>query len=130
MHNSCKAAVSNATGKPSKAEILKQNRIAGKAAEKIAEQQLTDEGYKIIGSQVSVNTSAGRRVIDHLVRDPNGNIVAVEVKSGNAARSTSQLVKDALLESEGGKFVGKNAGKLKGQTLQISTIERRIELER
>ena len=110
----------------SKSEILEQNRIAGAAAEEIAEQQLLDEGYTIIGRQVSVRTSAGRRVIDLLVSDPAGNMIAFEVKSGNAIRSSTQLTKDMLIETEGGILIGKNAGDLSGQFIQVATEEKRI----
>ncbi|MHC1722093.1 MAG: nuclease-related domain-containing protein [Aminipila sp.] len=110
----------------SKAEILKQNKIAGTAAEKLAAQQLLDDGYNIIGSQVSVRTSGGRRIIDHLVLDSAGDMMAIEVKSGNAVRSNAQLFKDMLLETEGGVLTGKNVGELSGQFIQIPTREMRI----
>ncbi|MDW8803149.1 hypothetical protein P8V03_18635, partial [Clostridium sp. A1-XYC3] len=110
----------------SKAEILAKNRAVGAAAERIAAKKLIDEGYKIVGSQVSVRTSAGRRIIDHLVSNQSGNLVAVEVKSGNAVRSSSQILKDRLIETEGGILVGKNAGELFGQYVRIKTIEIRI----
>lgn len=110
----------------SKAEILKQNKIAGTAAEKLAAQQLLDDGYNIIGSQVSVRTSGGRRIIDHLVLDPAGDMMAIEVKSGNAVRSNAQRFKDMLLETEGGVLTGKNAGELSGQFIQIPTREMRM----
>lgn len=133
MHNNCKDAVENvvdiaddAGNKLSKAEIIKQNKIAGKAAEEIAKKQLVDEGYEIIGSQVSARTSAGRRVMDYLVRDPLGNMISVEVKLGNAVRSKMQLLKDSLLATEGGFLTGKNAGEFSGKFIQIQTIEMRI----
>lgn len=86
---------------------------------------LVAEGYTILGSQVSVRTAEGRRVIDHLVQDANGTIRAVEVKAGGAVRNTSQLDKDNALATQGGTLVGKNAGELRGQTMVIETIERR-----
>ena len=110
----------------SKAEILAQNRAFGAEAEKIAAKQLIDDGYEIIGSQVSIRTSAGRRIIDHLVRNSSGNLMGIEVKSGNAIRNASQLLKDGLIETEGGILVGKNAGALSGKFFKFATEEIRI----
>ncbi|HWO25766.1 MAG TPA: hypothetical protein VNO30_43820, partial [Kofleriaceae bacterium] len=93
----------------SQAEILAANRAAGIAAERAAARQLVAEGNTILGSQVSVRTSLGLRRIDHLIQTPGGQILAVEVKSGNAVRSAAQLAKDAALASEGGVLVGRNA---------------------
>lgn len=84
------------------------------------------QGNQILGSQVSVRTSAGIRRIDHLIKDPSGNIKAIEVKAGNARRNAPQLKKDSLLETEGGVIIGKNApGDLVGQFRKIPTIEMR-----
>ncbi|TVL19612.1 hypothetical protein AYI92_10255 [Shewanella xiamenensis] len=105
--------------------LLAANKAAGKAAEAQAAKDLVAEGYTILGSQVSVRTAEGRRVIDHLVQDANGTIRAVEVKAGGAVRNTSQLDKDNALATQGGTLVGKNAGELRGQTMVIETIERR-----
>jgi len=55
---------------------------------------LLAEGAEILGSQVKIQTSIGIRVVDHLVRLPNGRIVAVEVKSGNAALTKVQQIKN------------------------------------
>lgn len=105
------------------------NRAAGKAAEAAAKRDLVNEGNEVLGSQVSVNTSAGRRVIDHLVRTPEGKVVAVEVKAGNASRSAAQMLKDSRMATEGGKLVGKNApADLRGEIMKIETIERKYPL--
>ncbi len=103
------------------------NAAAGAAAEVRAAEALVAEGYQILGSQVTVRTSQGLRVIDHLVRSPSGQIIAIEVKSGNAVRSAAQLGKDALMGSEGAVIVGKNAPDfLQGTQRVIQTIERRF----
>lgn len=103
------------------------NRVAGKAAEALAAKQLVAEGNTILGSQVAVRTSKGLRYIDHLIRTPSGEIVAVEVKSGGAIRSATQLAKDSALATEGGTIIGKNApAGLQGARVIIKTIERRI----
>lgn len=105
---------------------LAANRIAGKAAEARAAGDLVAEGNKILGSQVSVRTSEGIRVIDHLIQTQGGQIVAVEVKSGGAVRNARQLAKDGAMATEGGVVVGKNApDALRGQQIAIPTIERR-----
>jgi uncharacterized protein (DUF1501 family) len=111
----------------SRAEILAANRAAGLAAERLAARQLVAEGNAILGSQASVRTSLGLRRVDHLIQTPGGQILAVEVKTGNAARSAAQLAKDAALATEGGVLVGRNApAALRGQQLIIQTIERVI----
>jgi hypothetical protein len=110
-----------------RAEILAANRAADLAAERLAAQQLVAEGNTILGSQVSVRTSAGLRRIDHLIQMPDGAILAIEVKSGNTIQSAAQLAKDSALATEGGVPVGKDApAALRGQQLIILTIERII----
>ncbi len=107
-----------------KAQILAENRAAGKAAELKIACDLVNDGNTILGSQVSVKTSEGRRVIDHLVQTADGTIIAVEVKSGNAVRNASQKAKDAAMATEGGVVIGKNApAALKGQNIIIETME-------
>ncbi|WP_433958672.1 hypothetical protein [Cytobacillus horneckiae] len=109
-----------------KAKILEMNKLSGAAAEKLAAEDLVSQGNIILGSQVSVRTSAGIRRIAHLIMDPAGNLKAVEVKAGNARRNASQLRKDFLLETEGGVIIGKNAPRdLVGQFRKIPTIEMR-----
>jgi uncharacterized protein RhaS with RHS repeats len=109
-----------------KAARLAANKVAGKAAEARAARELVAEGNRIIGSQVTVQTAAGRRVIDHVIETPDGTIKAIEVKSGNAERSASQKAKDAAAETTGATFKGKNAPEqLRGETRKIKTEERR-----
>ncbi|NPU90849.1 MAG: hypothetical protein HPY82_02970 [Gammaproteobacteria bacterium] len=96
------------------------------AVEARAAKDLVAEGNAILGSQVSVRTSEGRRVVDHLVQTPDGRIVAVEVKSGGAVRDSAQLAKDNAMATQGGVVVGKNApDALRGQQVILDTIERR-----
>jgi RHS repeat-associated protein len=105
---------------------VQANRAKGLVAEAKAAEDLIANGNKILGSHVSAQTSAGRRVIDHLIETPTGQIIAIEVKSGNAVRGSSQLVKDSLMSSEGAVLVGKNAPDvLKGQQIILETIELR-----
>ena len=103
------------------------NQLAGKAAEKLAGEQLIAEGNAILGSQVGVRTSQGLRFIDHLIKTPAGEIIAVEVKSGGAVRNAGQLLKDAAMATEGGIPVGKNAiDGLNGVSRVIPTIVRQM----
>jgi RHS repeat-associated protein len=106
---------------------VQANRARGLAAEARVAEELLQEGHVILGSHVAVNTAEGRRVIDHLIQTADGQIIAIEVKSGGAVRNSSQLAKDAALATEGGTLVGKNApDALRGQTIIITTIERRV----
>lgn len=103
-----------------KAGILLMNQAKGAIGETLAASRLAEQGVKIIGRRVSVQTSAGRRVIDLLV-EVNGKLINVEVKTGNAVRSTSQLDKDAAM-AVGGRLVGKNARTLAGEIRDIATV--------
>lgn len=108
-----------------KAARLRDNYASGKAVEAKAKPDIEAEGNKGIGSQVSVRTEVGRRVVDHLIEKPNGEIVAVEVKSGTGRRSVNQVSKDNAM-AVSGTPVGRNAPEtLRGQSLSIHTIERR-----
>ncbi len=100
-----------------------RNALKGGAGEATVKAILRMRGYKIVGEQVSVMTSAGRRVVDFVV-EKAGETLAIEVKTGDAVRSASQLAKDAAMESEGGR-VGASGGALAGQTLKVRTIEMR-----
>ena len=80
----------------------------------------------MVGQHVAARTSAGLRVIDILAQRPDATLVAIEVKTGNATRNASQLLKDALMELEGATLVGKNAPEaLRGTTVHVPTVERR-----
>jgi RHS repeat-associated protein len=108
------------------AALIAANRAAGKAAEAKVAAELVAEGKAILGSQVCCRTPQGRRVIDHLTKDATDNVAAVEVKSGNATRSTAQRAKDAEIAAGRGTFVGKNAPKdMRGGQRAVETIERK-----
>lgn len=66
------------------------------------------QGGIIVGRHVTARTSDGIRYIDYLVLAPNGRLLAVEVKSGNAARSSTQIVRDHLMATEGALLTGPN----------------------
>ena len=102
------------------------NRISGLSAEGQAAQDLVAEGNTILGSRVGAQTSDGLRVIDHLVQTPSGQIVAIEVKSGDAIRNAQQVFRDNLMGTEGAVLTGKNApAGLSGQQIVIPTTVRR-----
>jgi hypothetical protein len=106
--------------------LAQVNQAAGLAAEARVAQELLAEGETIIGSRVGARTSDGRRIIDHLIQKPSGQLINIEVKSGNAVRNTQQLLRDNLMASQGATLVGKNAPPaLRGQQFIIQTIERR-----
>lgn len=91
---------------------LKRNQKNGKLREQEVEKELEAEGHEILGTQVSVKTEESRRVIDILIKDGRtGKTQAVEVKSGGAKRSATQIKKDNSMAQKGGKLIGKNAPK-------------------
>ena len=116
----------NSNKKNRKAQQLKKNNTNGKKRESEVKNELLAEGHEVIGSQVSVKTDHTRRVVDHLIIDKDTKeLVAVEVKSGNATRNATQILKDDSMASKGGKIIGKNAPeKLLNKTKTIKTIIR------
>jgi hypothetical protein len=78
---------------------LARNRVNGRLAENAAERIYRNmPGVEFVGSQIHVMTTAGKRIIDHLIR-VNGQLVAIEVKSGNAVRSAQQIIKDQAMST-------------------------------
>ena len=121
----CGVVVHNSPCSEAAAKTLAANRAAGKAAERQAARDLLEEGNEILGTQVTVQTSQGRRVVDVLIRTPEGQIMAVEVKSGGAVRTANQRTKDGAM-GIWGIPVGENAPReLRGFPQAIPTIERR-----
>jgi hypothetical protein len=112
------------------AELLKDagilaNRTKGLAGEVKVGEELVAEGTKVLGSHVGVQTEEGLRVVDHLV-EKEGKLGAVEVKTGEATRTASQVAKDESMADKGGKIVGKNAPEaLRGQTVKLPTEVRK-----
>lgn len=99
------------------AEQLQANKLSGTAGENRVEAEILSgspipelgSAATLLGSQVEVMTSAGKRVVDHLVELPSGEIVALEVKSGGAVRTLEQAEKDLALELHGGTIIGRGA---------------------
>ncbi len=96
------------------AERLEANKMQGSAGELRVEGEILSGNpipelgspATLRGSQVQVETSAGLRIIDHLVELPTGEVVALEVKTGGAVRSQYQLDCDLALALQGGRIVG------------------------
>ncbi|UWE11223.1 hypothetical protein [Actinacidiphila bryophytorum] len=96
------------------AERLEANRVQGAEGELRVEieirsgQVIPELGSPatLVASQVHVQTSAGLRIIDHLVELPSGELVALEVKTGGAVRSDYQLACDRVMALEGGTRPG------------------------
>lgn len=88
------------------------NKANGKAAEDLVLQRLNNNpDVTVLGTQVYVKTpGVGRgRYIDILIQDnKTGKLIGVEVKSGSATRSATQIAKDKVISSGSGVF-GKNA---------------------
>ncbi len=45
-----------------------------------------------------------------VVKDPQGVPHILEVKSGNAVKSSALVLKDSVIAQQGGKWIGKNSG--------------------
>ncbi|MBK7802119.1 MAG: RHS repeat-associated core domain-containing protein [Chloracidobacterium sp.] len=110
---------------------LAVNGIVGEAAERLVKELLQKEGFTVLGSKVAVRVAdgpKGLRFVDHLVQTPAGEIVAYEVKSGGGTRNAAQMGKDNIMETVGGKIIGKNApDNLLDTTRKIRTVEVKIK---
>jgi hypothetical protein len=83
---------------------IRLNAANGAAAEARALADLRAAGYEILAAggddvgRITLNIPGqGKRVIDVLARDANGNLVAIEVKSGQATYLGRQAAKDAQI---------------------------------
>ena len=75
--------------------------MPGKDFEKIIEDKLrANKNVEVLGTNVTVSTSLGKRFIDILFRNKKTNkIFAGEVKSNSATRNKSQKAKDKLIDA-------------------------------
>lgn len=106
---------------------LAVNRIVGRAAEDIVERQLLQEGYEILGRQVTARLPSGEiRYLDRLARSPEGSIVHFEVKSGGSPYRGYQEGWDA--RAVNGAVLGNNApAGLQGRQINMTTKVRRVQ---
>jgi hypothetical protein len=107
--------------------------IIGTAGEQNAIAELRKEGYEIIGTQVAVTTSAGKRVYDILVRAPDGrtlgvdtqgDLIGVESKAttiGRISLKADQVGKDESLIRSGG--YSETGQKVTGVLYEISNSQ-------
>lgn len=77
----------------------------GKAGEIAAVDCLIRNGFELVAAQAHVRTQDGElRIIDFLVRNERGELVAVEVKANTAKRSAKQRRLDAQIALQGGQL--------------------------
>lgn len=77
----------------------------------------------LVDSQVRIETSAGLRIVDLIVKLPTGELRALEVKTGGASRKLEQIEGDIALELEGGMVTGSQRGLIpKGKIEPIKTV--------
>lgn len=84
------------------------------------------QGKEVIGEEVTFDTPKGRRRVDLLTKDAEGQVEAVEVKTGKSRYTRRQQDKDQALDIEGGTPVGENARKagMKGTDQENRTVRR------
>ncbi|MGC3955160.1 MAG: RHS repeat-associated core domain-containing protein [Propionicimonas sp.] len=77
------------------------NKVAGDAfRDQVASRLASEHGFKIIGTEVSVKTPLGRRVID-ILAERNGGLVNFETKLGGSRYLPSQRAKDWWISTAG-----------------------------
>lgn len=80
----------------------------GQRAVERAITDLVNEGRTVVGRNITIETSQGRRVTDIITRG-EGGLKGHEIKSGGSPYKPSQRRKDAEIECSGGCGVGKKA---------------------
>lgn len=78
----------------------------GVAAERATRQSA---GAEVEAEEMTVETPLGRRRMDLVVRGPDGQRRAVEVKTGGSRYTPLQRAKDEIIATEGGTAVGPRA---------------------
>jgi RHS repeat-associated protein len=97
-------------------------RQLGEAGEAAAVSYLVDKGDTILAQQLYVRTPLGLRIVDIVVREPSGRVVAYEVKAGSAVRSSMQYAKDYAIWRDGGEVRSLNKrGFEQGSRVQFGT---------
>jgi len=88
------------------------NKEQGQAGEEKVRIILEKSGVEILGEQVGIRikTPLGDRIriVDFLVVDKAGKVIAVEVKTGNAELSPRQIKLDRLMRTQGGVITNPN----------------------
>ncbi|MKV44444.1 RHS repeat-associated core domain-containing protein [Salmonella enterica subsp. enterica] len=119
----------------------KENKRRGDAGrDALAERLRNSKRFEVIGTEIRINTPGygNFRSADIIIRDRvTGKIYQIETKTGNATRDSSQLSRDAEIESDAPttwgtqKVNNKGDGSLqKGQpTGPVETIEVTVDPE-
>ena len=84
--------------------------LKGQSGVERAIEAVRTRGEKILGREITIDTTAGRTRIDLLVETPNGKLRFIEVKTGPSARLTpNQRATFSEIRSEGGIPRGKRS---------------------
>jgi RHS repeat-associated protein len=93
--------------------IIGNNQVQGKLGEEEVLRRLQrNPNVEVVGTQMKVKTpqNPDHRDMDILIKDKNGDLLHIEVKTGNATRNTSQVAKDTeIAQGQGTTFYGRNA---------------------
>ena len=97
----------------------------GKAGVEKAKEAAKARGAKVVGEEITVKTSKGKRRLDLLTEEPvqggQPQLTNLEVKTGNSPYTKLQQAKDAEIATKGGVAVGKKAAAagVEGQTIKV-----------
>ena len=96
--------------------------VIGDDAVQLAAEHLSGQGYEIVGQQVRMTNGSRTTVTDILARDPNRDLLAVEVKSNSARQTPAQMeVYESLNQGSGDvHLTGTVAGELFDKTTHVS----------
>ena len=88
------------------------NKAQGQAGEAQVRKWLEESGFEILGEQVGIRikTLLGNRIriVDFLVVDGRGKVIAVEVKTGGGTLSPRQVKLDDMMRTQGGVITNPN----------------------
>ena len=105
---------------------LQLNQMTGRVGEEQASILLGRQDIEILGEHVTARIDGEIRYIDKLARTPGNQLVAVEVKAGDATRGASQVAKDTKMATTGA-VLGNNApADLQGYPVVIPTFVLRV----
>ncbi|KAF0240809.1 MAG: Filamentous hemagglutinin outer membrane protein [bacterium] len=81
-------------------------------------QQLRNNGFDVVAEEASVETPLGLRRFDAVIRDANGKLHGLEIKSGTATKGQSQTFIDTFVVNKGG---APGVGKIAGEKVESAT---------
>lgn len=95
----------------------------GRAGVSATRAEIEAAGGSIVGTEVTVQTAAGRTRVDLVAELPNGATAFIEVKTGPQARlNPNQAVVLPEFRRSGGTPVGRNAGDLAGRPIDSPVV--------